>query len=705
MNKEIRIIITLSLFLAPLMIQAQMTTKVIASASISNKIQTFNGSERPVAVTTIPSNLTTDITYNGSSVLPVNAGKYVVVATINDPTYQGSVTDTLVITKARVKINVSNLSQIYDGMEKPVNITSNPSGLNIKVTYNGSSTVPSEIGTYQVDASVIDNNFQGNTQTALTIRKASPEIMVSGLTKIFNGTPQGINIETMPEGLPYIVTYNGSTSEPVNAGIYSISININNEHYKGSANTYLIIEKAQAEMHISGMETTYDGSNKSIRVTTVPSDLNVNITYNGSSTTPVKAGLYKVIAEVKDPNYKGSMNDTLTISKAFATIKVSNLETKYNGKGNPVNVEITPSGISYKLTYDDITRAPVYAGIYKINLVVVDENYQGSVSDTLVIAKVDTNISLRCSNVTYDGLPHRAEVLNVPAGMKYSLRYNGSENLPVNAGMYIVEASIQNKNFAGTAIDTIIIYKKLAQIYVSNLVTVYDGNEKQPIIKTSPSNLSIDLAYNSTSSKPINAGVYILKASINNLNYFGAIIDTLVINKAQQAITWNQDLSGKVIGETIELNAVSSSWLDVYYTSSNPSVAYVFGSELIIRGNGQATITVHQDGDNNISKAATVSQVIVVTQNNTKSVTSLEETGTITSVKCWPNPATDYLTMGIDAMQGVDINIYNQAGMLMEKQIITGLNPTLDISGLVPGLYFIEMNYNNKSYTLKVSKQ
>lgn len=672
--------------------------KINAAVSISNISQTYNGTAKPVTVATNPAGLPTLVTYNGSSSIPVNAGKYVVVATINDPHYQGSITDTLVISRALVTITLSNITQIYSGLAKSVTVTTNPAGLTTVVTYNGSSVNPVNSGYYSVAVRIVDANYVGNITSALTIRKANAIIMVTGLTKTYNGAPQGITVQTIPEGLTYSVSYNGSASQPVNAAIYNTSVVINDANYQGLANSFFSILKAQAKIDVSETEVIYDGNAKSVNLSTVPTGLLVDVTYNGSSTIPVNAGLYKIAAIVRDLNYQGSVNDTLLVSKAPVIVEISDMEAVYDGIAKPVTISTTPSALKYKTTYNGYTSVPIIAGSYAVEVVITNPNYQGTASDTLIIKKADASISLTCSDIDYDGQAHIAMAQTSPIGLNYTILYNGSEDFPVNAGMYVVQASIDNENYAGEAIDTLIIRKKRAQINLSELITTYDGTEKQPVVKTTPSKLSVEFLFNGLNTNPIDAGTYVIEASINSENYSGVVFDTLVIEKAQQVISWDQNLCGHAPGETLELEAKASNNQDVYYTSSNPVVSDVLGSRLILKGMGQATIIAHLNGNNNFHEASPVSKIVEVTSSSIE-----EEISSI--IKCWPNPVSDNLTIGIDSDKEVEVSIYNQTGALMILKNISGLNPQIDLSELATGIYILKMNYNNTNYSLKVSRQ
>lgn len=77
--------------------------KAPAQIAVSNVNLAYDGTPRPVRVTTVPAGLPVVITYNGLSTVPTGiAGTtdgtaYAVIVTVNDPNYQGSATATLTI--------------------------------------------------------------------------------------------------------------------------------------------------------------------------------------------------------------------------------------------------------------------------------------------------------------------------------------------------------------------------------------------------------------------------------------------------------------------------------------------------------------------------------------------------------------------------------------------------------------------------------
>jgi hypothetical protein len=74
--------------------------------------------------------------------------------------------------------------------------------------------------------------------------------------------------------------------------------------------------KGNATIQLSNLTHTYSGSEKVPSVVTNPSNLsqNVTLTYNGTTTPPIDAGTYTVVAFINDSAYQGRQVATLTIS-------------------------------------------------------------------------------------------------------------------------------------------------------------------------------------------------------------------------------------------------------------------------------------------------------------------------------------------------------------------------------------------------------
>jgi hypothetical protein len=142
--------------------------------SVDNVYQVYDGSAKPVAITTFPAGASYNVTYNDDYTVPVSAGTYAVSATAVSGGNTVTNTGNLTIAKAAATVAFGNLNFTYDGTPKTANVTTTPAGLAVNVTYNGATTPPASVGAYAVAAIINDSNYHGGTTGTLTITKPAP---------------------------------------------------------------------------------------------------------------------------------------------------------------------------------------------------------------------------------------------------------------------------------------------------------------------------------------------------------------------------------------------------------------------------------------------------------------------------------------------------------------------------------------------------
>ena len=192
-------------------------------------------------MTTTPPGLTVNLTYDGNTSAPTNAGSYTVIGTINDPNYAGSATNTLVIGKATATVTLNNLNPVYDGTGKSASATTTPPGLTVNLTYNGNANAPTNAGSYTVIGTINDPNYPGSATNTLVIAKATATVTLNNLNPVYDGTGKSASATTTPAGLTVNLTYNGNASAPTNAGSYKVIGTINDLNYAGSATNILTV--------------------------------------------------------------------------------------------------------------------------------------------------------------------------------------------------------------------------------------------------------------------------------------------------------------------------------------------------------------------------------------------------------------------------------------------------------------------------------
>ncbi|HUL52700.1 MAG TPA: ExeM/NucH family extracellular endonuclease, partial [Opitutaceae bacterium] len=86
---------------------------------------------------------------------------------------------TLTVNKAAAVVTLGNLAQPFDGTPKAVTVTTDPSGLTVAVTYDGSAAPPANVGSYAVVATVTDANYAGTATGTLRIVDTLPPVITS----------------------------------------------------------------------------------------------------------------------------------------------------------------------------------------------------------------------------------------------------------------------------------------------------------------------------------------------------------------------------------------------------------------------------------------------------------------------------------------------------------------------------------------------
>ena len=155
-----------------------------------------------------------------------------------------SVTQSFEVSKAAAGVTLNNLNQIYDGTPRTVTATTTPDGLAVDISYDGSSQAPTEPGIYAVTGAVNNAMYEGVQAGALTVDKANAVVELHALAQTYDGSAHPVSVTTVPEGLAVLITYDGLSNPPVNAGNYSVTAVVSDARYVGSVAGLLAVSKA-----------------------------------------------------------------------------------------------------------------------------------------------------------------------------------------------------------------------------------------------------------------------------------------------------------------------------------------------------------------------------------------------------------------------------------------------------------------------------
>jgi len=330
----------------------------------------------------------------------------------------------------------------------------------VGVATTGYTPGPIAAGNYAVTAAIIDANYAGSAADTLVIAQATPTVTWSAPAAITYGTALDATQLNATANTAGVFTYTPAAGTVLNAGAnqpLSVAFTPTDaaNFTPASASTAITVNKATAAVALSNLMQIYSGTPKLAAVTTTPTGLTVNVTYDGSAVAPTNAGSYAVAANITDANYTGSASSTLTIAKAPAIIVLGGLAQTYSGSPKSAIATTAPAGLAVVLTYNGSFTAPTNAGSYAVVATVTETNYAGSATGTLVVAKATAPITLAPLTQRYDGTAKSVTATTTPAGLTVNLTYDGVITAPIYLGQHVVVATIDDVNYAGTKTDTL----------------------------------------------------------------------------------------------------------------------------------------------------------------------------------------------------------------------------------------------------------
>jgi len=466
--------------------------------------EAYDGDPYVITAITKPSGLSYIVTYNGSTTPPTDAGVFTIVATINDNFYKGSTTGTFTILKAPRTINISNLTQTYDGKPKPVTVSIPLVNVNYTVTYNGSTTPPTDVGTYNVVVTINDPNYQGEKTETLTVAPQTLSITTQCPSKTYGDDDFTIPVNTVSNGaISY--TINSGPATIVNGkihitGVGTLSVTINQAvsgNYAAASVNCSSITISPKQLTVTGITANnkaYDGNvtaslnttNKALQgVVTYPNGTSDGVTLGGTSVgtfsdSSVGEGKTVTISGLTisgtDASKYTLIQPTTTAAikdgSASGAITMNSATVVYNGNPQSLGVTIDPA-IPIKITYKNgnnnvITEVKLYGGITTISKgqyptdiglynvtaeldteVSTTTKYTVSpVSATLTITSIKGDVTFGPNIFYYDGNPKPVKILSQsPVGESLTITYNGSSTVPSGTNTYdVYDVNVKFKN-------------------------------------------------------------------------------------------------------------------------------------------------------------------------------------------------------------------------------------------------------------------
>lgn len=493
----------------------------------------------------------------------------------------------------------------------------------------------------------------------------------------------------------------------------------------------LTITKAPLTLIVSNVSREYGEANPILKYTanglkgddTLLSALSEDPMVSTTSTESSNIGEYPIVIwGGTSTNYSLSYRSgILTVAKAPLTVIAENAERQY-GESNPVfarlysgfkldDTESTAFSSLPRLSCaatrtSDVGEYPiVVSGGTSRNYEVV--SYENGILNItkapLTLVATDKSRLYFEENPSFDFILTGLRNSDTKSCLTIQPTFKCAAAKTSNAGEYEIEPL--NATAQNYAIDyqkgTLSINKRNLTASVCNYTKIYGSenpqfeinyigfvnNEDKSALTNAPNIVC-------SANKASDVGSYPISLDGGNaLNYDISkyIPGTLIIEKADQIITWNQDLSNIQMYSQVALEASSNADLPVSYEMSPNNVASLYNNNgkwyLDCFGSGAVNIRAVQNGDKNHNSAPIVSNTLVVMgtggdPSNPQIFLNIENAGTL------PNLIADNRKYQIKNLRltgylnGTDINFLREmAGSDSYGNTTPGTLETLDISG------------------------
>lgn len=378
-----------------------------------------------------------------------------------------------------------------------------------------------------------------------------------------------------------------------------------------------------------------------------------------SATPQSKVGDYTILLSgAVSPNYSIQYEPgILTVAKAPLSAKVNDARKTY-GSLNPSfameyiglkNNETEPSWSIKPIFKTSATQAsPV--GEYAVSVTdATPENYELSVitPGTLTISPAELIITAKNTNRRYyDANPEFGYYCTGFVNGDNILSLSKTPTMSTTATLSSNVGTYEIKITSGSSLNYSISYKtgtltilpRTLYATVDNYTRAYNednpefkvrydgfvGNDTEQVLLTKA-------VATTTATKISNVGTYEIAVSGGSADNYtlSYTFGTLTINKAEQEISWNQNLSNLKVGDQVELTATATSGLSVTYTMDVGDMAelYNVGTKIYLdcKKAGSFQIRATQAGNSNYySTARLVKNVIIKESSSINSVIDSE---------------------------------------------------------------------------------
>ncbi|UGS20584.1 YDG domain-containing protein [Flavobacterium cyclinae] len=643
-------------------------SNIPTSSSSSYSLREWQGFDN---VTWTANGARTDQSMTGKAICFGNSGTRNVIS----PTYTGGIgTLTFDYVRAFTGTNARSIEVYVNGTQIGTTITVDRNS-NTVITYSSEINVAGDVvleirstGAAQVKV----DNIAWTGYSAPSVAPVISSSLFANATYnepltysiVAANSPSSYNAVGLPLGLSIDTSTGVISGNPLQVGVFSVTISATNATGTGDATLEMLVSKGNQSIIFDTIPSKVYGdsdftlnasASSALAVTYVTSNPDVAIVTNNNIVSIVGVGIATITASQSGDDYYNAadpVGQELIVAKADQVISFEPLVEKLDSDADFQLNATSSSGLAITYTSSDNTVVSISGNIASIEgpgIVQITASQEGNENYNSALAvtqnQVVINTALESQEITFGALPEvtygdEAFELGAVVDSGMPITYTSSDvNIASitegivtihQPGVVWITASQEGGNGynpAASVSQELVINKK--SITVSNLIIedkIYDGSFGATILSYSLNGIIgsdiIDIDASNAVFVDQNAGVN--QSVIPNFILIGADVFkyeleqpsnlTGTILKSNQTISFTSLSNYTTAIPSFELNATATSGLSVSYSSSNTEVATINGNTVTIVGAGTTIITAYQDGDTNFNAATAVPQTLVITR-------------------------------------------------------------------------------------------
>lgn len=416
-------------------------------------------------------------------------------------------------------VKFNSVTETYNGQQHRLTVDNIPKGTTVEFVFTGDMSgveINNEQAyfgavqqrTYNVTAKLRNPSYKDlDLKAVLTITLAAMNVKFDNVQAVYDGNTHWVEVVGAPEGA--VITFSvpdsykdalvieGNRVGGVDAGVYSIRVNITAEGYNPLLKSAVlnITEATISGLSFAGLTVQYDNKPHKITVEGVPEGANVIITVNNISYAQnyyeaTNAGIYSATARISMANYKNvTLQASLTINAASLDefIDAPNIQFDYeDGKNFYYEIGLT-SDLSIKVTCkelgitdsEDLRYKLPSTGVYNFEITASKQNYiTKTFNRRVTLNEAEFDLSFESVSGKYDGTEFTVKLNGkVPeeTSFVWNNPYESVTLLPDNAGF----KSSQAGNYEVTVVISKANYRSItltgklfiASANMKNLIT------------------------------------------------------------------------------------------------------------------------------------------------------------------------------------------------------------------------------------------